>query len=725
MSFSLSRLPISFKLPLMIAVLVLISNFLNSYVSFTDSRQTLIHSQKNKLMALTESRKASLDDYLDQIKEDIDITSQSDFYQDALIKYTAAWKELQAAGIDPTVYLQQKYITDNPNPTGQKQKLDSANDGTTYSAIHDSYHGDTRYHQEKRGYYDIFLIDADGNVVATVFKELDFATNLINGKWKDTDLGILFRKVKENPAQGTVFSDFRKYAPSFDAPASFIMRPIIDPVDDKTFIGAVAFQMPISKINDLLNDEGGMGETGHMHIVGVDNLIRNDNRFWKEGEPSKILVEKIENESVNAALKGTGGFYILNDETGAKVFSVSLPMNFFDVKWAIMTEFSYEEGMHDIYAMRSHIIMLTIAIVIVMGGISMMYARTLTSPLKRMVSTMQTLTDGDYSVSIPGMSRGDEIGAMARSVDVFKQNLIRVRELTEEQERMKISAEEERKAGLKMMADDFDVRTKGIIKSLSEAAQSMQAAAEQLNNSSSQTSHASTIVAAAATEADANVQTVAAAAEELAASSQEISRQVVSVAQKTSQAAGEAVSTSKTVAELNEYAQSVGEVVGAIRDIAEQTNLLALNATIEAARAGEAGKGFAVVADEVKKLALETSEKTEEINERVAKIQGAIHNSVEAVNRIINNVTQIDHAATSVSSAVEEQTAATGEIGRNVAEASSGTQQVSQTIQEVSRNAAETGQSAQQLLKTAQELATISDQLKSQISTFLNEVREG
>ncbi len=300
-----------------------------------------------------------------------------------------------------------------------------------------------------------------------------------------------------------------------------------------------------------------------------------------------------------------------------------------------------------------------------------------------------------------------------------------IEKLANQEESKRKDIEENRRAEMMMLADNFDGRTKNVVKSLSDTAKMMRSAAEELTVNSEETANASNIVADSATQADANVQTVAAAAEELSASSQEIAKQVSSVAHRTNQATEEAMNTSKAVSELDAYAKSVGEVVDAIRDIADQTNLLALNATIEAARAGEAGKGFSVVADEVKKLAIETSAKTEEINMRVVNIQDAIRQSVEAVNRIISNVTQIDEAASNVSSAVEEQTAATAEIGRSVSDASTGTQQVSQTIQGVSRHAARAQESAQSVLKTAGELENISTDLNDQIKEFLDEIRRG
>lgn len=262
-----------------------------------------------------------------------------------------------------------------------------------------------------------------------------------------------------------------------------------------------------------------------------------------------------------------------------------------------------------------------------------------------------------------------------------------------------------------------------VIESLSQSAQSMSSTAAQMKSSSDDTSSISNIVAAAATQASANVQTVAAAAEELSASSDEISKQIDSVARQAQSTASDAEETRVIVSELTSLAESVGDVVGTIKEIADQTNLLALNATIEAARAGEAGKGFAVVADEVKKLATETATKTQEIDDRVMRIRHAIKKSVDAMEKIIASVNTINSATTSVASAVEEQNAATGEIGRNVSEASTGTQQVTQSILDVQHKAAETGQAADLVFEAANGLKSQSDTLKNELNKFITTIK--
>ena len=368
-------------------------------------------------------------------------------------------------------------------------------------------------------------------------------------------------------------------------------------------------------------------------------------------------------------------------------------------------------------------IIVTFAQLLITGFAVATIASSITKPLSSLTERMQKLANDDLDFEIPDAGKNNELADMAETLAVFRENAEKVKVMEAEQERLKEQAEIEKVEAMNELADSFHARTADLISSLTMSSDGMQQTAQIMSAASEETNVSSTAVASAATEADANVQTVAAASEELAASSQEIAKQIADVATRASSAATEAEQTSQAVNELEELAESIGDVVNAIKDIAEQTNLLALNATIEAARAGAAGKGFAVVADEVKKLANETGQKTEEIDQRVNRIQDAIRNSVQAMSRIIENVQQIDHSTSSVAGAVEEQNAATAEIGRNVAQASSGTQQVSQSITEVQNAAGETGKASTDVLSAANELAEVSKGLQTEIGNFLEEIR--
>ena len=711
------NMKISFKLPIIMLLLTIASVALVSYYAIKTASDELVVISHNETNALRDQSFSKLDMYLKGLDQDLLVIAHSGEIKNALAAFEAGWAALEAE--NKTVYLQNEYIDKNANKAGEKHLLNAATDGSAYSVAHAEYHPWMRELLTSKGLYDIFLFDKEGNIVYTVFKERDFATNAVTGQWKDSDIMALFRDIKANPKNDEIkFYDFAEYAPSNNVPAAFIGTAILS--KEGEFLGVLAYQMPIGKINETLFYDKA-AETGmEVHLIGEDHKLRNDPDPKDNVDP--MLKETMGHSNIDACLKGEESIAWTIDD-GEEVLASCRMLEYHGTKLVVLVDIIKADVFHTIEEMKSNILVKSVLILIAIAIIAFFFSRSLTNPINNMVGVMGKLADKNYAVEVPSLDRGDEIGGMARAVQVFKENGLAIEKMEAEQEALKRRAEEDKRAAMNKLADDFDSRTAGIISALASAATEMQATAGQMTSASQNTAHSSSIVASAATEADSNVQTVASAAEELSASSSEIAKQIAGVAQKSNRASQEATTTSQEVSELNSLADSIGEVVGAIKDIAEQTNLLALNATIEAARAGEAGKGFAVVADEVKKLAMETAQKTEQIDERVVKIQQAIRSSVEAVQRIINDVQQIDEATTAVAGAVEEQNAATAEIGRNVAEASTGTQQVAQNILSVQKNAEETGNAAGTVQTAAEELARISEELQREVGVFLNEIR--
>ncbi len=362
-------------------------------------------------------------------------------------------------------------------------------------------------------------------------------------------------------------------------------------------------------------------------------------------------------------------------------------------------------------------------IVLLTLAVSMVVARGITGPLQRMTGAMNDLAGGKLDVDVPGIGRRDEIGEMAKAVEVFKRNAVERQALEAEQKQAETRAVAQRKADMYKMAEDFEGAVGGIIGAVSTASSQLETSAGALSSTAERAEELATTVAAASEEASTNVQSVASATEEMASSVNEISRQVQESARMAGEAVEQARKTNDRVGELSKAAARIGDVVELINTIAGQTNLLALNATIEAARAGEAGRGFAVVASEVKALAEQTAKATGEIGQQVSGIQAATQELVGAIKEISGTIERLSEISSAIAAAVEEQGAATQEISRNVQQAAHGTQQVSSNITDVQRGASETELASTQVLSAAQSLSGDSNRLKLEVDKFLATVR--
>ncbi len=612
------------------------------------------------------------------------------------------------------------FIVDNPSKLGEKNNLTyNAKYDSSYMQAHKKYHTSFNHFLNSFSLYDIFLVDLKGNVIYTDFKEKDFATNLKHGVYANTGLARAYNKALKMGEGKIAFDDFKPYEPSYNAAASFIATPIFINGIKK---GVLVFQMPVDIINQIMRfgdkfEKAGLGKSGECYLVGSDYLMRSNSRFQKDIN-NKVVQElgttigvwKVKTASTEAVISGKSkrGKWIIDDYRGIPVLSVYEELNVFDgqAKWIVIAEIDQAEAFISAKSLRNKLIIISIiALIISVIILLLMINKIILNPLTEIVNYIKNISD-DSSINLThslDIKTDDEIGLIAKNLSTVMHKL---KEFISE---VKSTSNENASIASELSTTALNVGH-NVENSVSIVEGAMTTAKE------TQQEIVDSIAIAQHSKED-----VIKANDNLVIAKDEI----VTLTSKVQEAAEVEVELSENMETLSKDASEVKTILVVIADIADQTNLLALNAAIEAARAGEHGRGFAVVADEVRKLAERTQKSLAEIN---ATINVVVQSIIEASFKMSENSNEIQELS-NIAESVELKINSTVEIVNRAVEASEeavndfektgkNIKEIVSQVDEVNNISATNVRSVEEIASAAEHLNNMTDNLNTKLETF-------
>lgn len=625
--------------------------------------------------------------------------------KNSVMKTFVGWKNLKE-GQNAT--LRRLFVTENPNPEGERHLLVEPVETNQYTNNHKVIHPIFQDLVGQGVFSDVALATPDGVITYTYAKGAEFAFNVqdseILGRPVQVAFSKLFEEVNaETIANGQIFTS--GFMTSENGTVDLVVAAPIFYLD--RFFGAAAFSVNMANLAALFSEAAWLDDSEKVFLVdSAGQLVA----LGQDGRAS-VVHDRAAVTSGEQQLILAGDDYRYAD---AQSTFENTPYGIVDA--VLQTKLSAAADRITYGAVISGFLCLVPIVGLIWWITGRMFA-----PLQGLSAAARKIADGDLEVPVDATDRSDEIGEMARCIDVFKDNSIERERLAEERKIGHI-ARAEREEKIDTLINEFRAEAQGALELVETNIEQVEQVTAMLSDRSAAASEQGQTAVSTSDNASSNVQAVASATEELNASISEITRQVETTAEIVAQTTSFAQSSNGKISGLAEAVDRIGDVVSLISEIAEQTNLLALNATIEAARAGEAGRGFAVVASEVKSLAGQTAKATEEISSQIAAIQASTTEAVTEIGRVSESVEEVNSYTSTIRDAVEQQGSATGEISRNVAEAADGTRSVAATVSELNDGVAENSRAVEGVMGATIEMKQQADRLRGSVEKFLSEV---
>ena len=704
----LKSLKIAYKLPLFVVGFGVLLTAIIVTISTINFQKSAFHQAEDHFESLVAGRKTAFQSLLRGVNADLLTLSSTPSTSTAIQRLSAAWSNL---GADAPEVTRKAYITENPFPVGERHNLDRGKQTIPYNIHHSKFHPAFRTLLTAKGYYDAFLISMPGDVIYSVYKEDDFGTNLMNGAYKDSDLGLLFREALEAEAGQVIFSNVTPYAPSANVPAAFAATKVIAPSGQT--VGVLALQIPMHMINTIMNDAQGIGDSVEIFLAASDLTARSSSRF-EDGHA--VLDQLPPSEYLTQALEGNGTF--TTEATGLRgqpVASYAEDIPLTNGTWVIAIEQDLEELMAPVYRDLNVLLIASLVGAAIMSVFGWLFARRITNPLNRICRNMDAVSSGDLETEVPDAERGDEIGEIGKTLVSMQEDLQQARIAEEQRAELQHEQQivvENLSAGLvRLSKGDFSLpidqafsgEHEKLRQNFNQTIETLSATVSQVIDASSSIRNGATEISRASDDLSTRTESQAATLEETAAALDELTASVKSAAdgarsvestmgeaKQEAENTGEVVQSAvSAMTEIEESSNHIGQIISVIDDIAFQTNLLALNAGVEAARAGEAGKGFAVVASEVRALAQRSSDAAMEIKTLISDSSKQVERGVdlvgkagEALNNIVSRVSHISQLVSGIAEGAVEQSTGLNEINTGVMQLDQVTQQNAAMVEE-------------------------------------------